>query len=209
MPKSFGKLCVPSDQKWKAIFRQCYQQLEVPEHGNRNNSSTDKANESQKLWDNVAVIITNSFHKKTKLSKNLNGSSRVDKDSETIDTLSKIPHFGRDKLTFRIYEQIRQYLTIAFESAHHPLGKLLIELTTVYTATYGGVRVHPLLKSHAVSELRSLTTRIYQVVTLFFPALPASGEECLSEIEKVEDIKGESGKGENVLKTHESDERYK
>ncbi|XP_033227521.1 alsin isoform X2 [Belonocnema kinseyi] len=214
LPKSFGKLCVPPDQKWKAIFRQCYQQLDVPEPGSRNNSSADKASETQKLWDNVAVIISNSFHKKTKSSKNMNDSSKIEKDRETIDTLSKIPYFGRDKLTLLIYEQIREYLAIAFESGHHPLGKLLTELTAVYTATYGGVRVHPLLKSHAVSELRSLTVRIYQVITMFFPALPASGEECLSEIEKPDEAKGfadgdDSGQKEDDqhLKPQESEER--
>ena len=202
---------MPPDQKWKAIFRQCYQQLEVPEPGTRSNSSIDKASEAQKLWDNVAVIISNSLHKKTKSSKNMNDCSKMEKDRETIDTLSKIPCYGRDKLTLSIYEQIREYLSVAFESVHHPLGKLLTELTTVYTATYGGVRVHPLLKSHAVSELRSLTVRIYEVVTLFFPALPVSGEECLLEIEKSDEAKGFTNgdelEKEDHLKPQESEER--
>lgn len=204
LPKSFGKLCVPPDQKWKAIFRQCYQQLDVPEPGNK---SAVKFNETQKLWDNVAVIISNSYHKKLKFSKATKDSM---KNEVAIDTLSKIPDFGRDKLNLTIYDEIHQYLSIAFESSHHPLGKLLTELTTVYTATYGGVRVHPLLKTHAVNELRSLTIRIYEIITLFFPALPENGGECLSVIEKLEDVKemssDEANKGE-LSKPQELEER--
>lgn len=56
---------------------------------------------------------------------------------------------------------------------------LLAELTAAYTATYGGVRVHPLLLSHAVAELHSLVARIYEVVRLLFPALPMCGQELL------------------------------
>ncbi|XP_043467736.1 alsin [Leptopilina heterotoma] len=204
LPKSFGKLCVPPDQKWKAIFRHCYQQLDVPEPGNK---SAVKFNETQKLWDNVAVIISNSYHKKLKFSKTTKDSM---KNEVAIDTLSKIPDFGRDKLNLTIYDEIHQYLSIAFESSHHPLGKLLTELTTVYTATYGGVRVHPLLKTHAVNELRSLTTRIYEIITLFFPAMPENGGECLSVIEKLEDVKemssDETNKGE-LSKPQELEER--
>lgn len=67
----------------------------------------------------------------------------------------------------------------AFDSPHHPLGLLLADLTAAYTATYGGVRVHPLLLSHAVAELHSLVARIYEVVRLLFPALPQYGQEFL------------------------------
>lgn len=59
------------------------------------------------------------------------------------------------------------------------MGTLLAELTAAYTATYGGVRVHPLLLSHAVAELHSLVARIYEVVRLLFPALPQYGDELL------------------------------
>lgn len=65
----------------------------------------------------------------------------------------------------------------AFESQHHPLGRLLAEVTAAYTATYGGVRVHPLLLDHAVAELHSVTARLYEVVRILFPALPSLGQE--------------------------------
>lgn len=58
-----------------------------------------------------------------------------------------------------------------------------MELSTAYTATYGGVRVHPLLLNHAVEELHSITNRIYEIVRLLFPALPSLGNEIIFQDE--------------------------
>ncbi|XP_031779593.1 alsin [Nasonia vitripennis] len=193
-PPSFGKLCAPPDQKWKAIFRQFYQQLGVPETatGNNSKSASVRQLETQKLWQNVAAIISKSqrcrqkrqcFNSSNNNSSLLNISnlSQIDnKDADAnYDQLNKILYFGHEKLSLPAYEQIHKYLRRAFESPHHPLGTLLNELAAVYTATYGGVRVHPLLLKHAVNELRSITTRIYEAVTLFFPALPKAPDEYI------------------------------
>lgn len=65
----------------------------------------------------------------------------------------------------------------AFDCPYHPLGSLLSDLTIAYTTTYGGLSAHPLLLTHAVNELHSITRRIYDIVRLLFPALPALDEE--------------------------------
>ncbi|XP_015114192.1 alsin [Diachasma alloeum] len=201
-PPSFGKLCVPPEQKWKAIFRHCYQQLGLPdlhpptppnskETPQKRESTPEKKNETQKLWQNVAVIINKSHQKSMSNRTHLNfPPSKVDRDKDraTTEKLMKIPELG-DKLTREIYGEVHDYLMNAFESRHHPLGCLLSELSGVYTATYGGVRVHPLLLSHAVAELRSITMRIYEIVVLFFPALPKGGEECILEGQGEEESK--------------------
>ncbi|KAI4494098.1 hypothetical protein M0802_009252 [Mischocyttarus mexicanus] len=181
-PLSFGKLCVAPDQKWKAIFNQCYQQLGVTEITAKA-SFNEKFVETQKAWQNVAAIIKS--HQKTLQEKNIsdNTSTNKDKNNENIDQLDNIPSFGKDELTIQSYKEIHEYLVQAFESPHHPLGILLTEIATVYTATYGGVRVHPLLLSHAVTELHSITLRIYDIVTLLFPALLRGGKEYVLESE--------------------------
>lgn len=186
--RSFGKLCVSPDQKWKAIFKQCYQQLGISESVTKNSSYNEKSIETQRVWQNVASIITKS-HQRTLQRKKLsaNASNTKERNSETIDQLDKIPCFGRDKLTSQTYNEVHKYLVKAFESPHHPLGALLTEVAAVYTATYGGVRVHPLLLSHAVSELHSITTRIYEIVLLLFPALPRCGKEYVLEIDGKEE----------------------
>ncbi|XP_016915649.2 alsin [Apis cerana] len=183
-PISFGKLCVSPDQKWKAIFRQCYQQLGVPEPGSKTMNVIDKSAETQRVWQNIASIITKSHQKALQRKKHLTITSNKEKNNEIIDELDKIPCFGRDKLTIQSYSEIHKYLIKAFDSSYHPLGALLTEVAAVYTATYGGVRVHPLLLSHAVSELRSITSRIYEIVILLFPALPRGGKEYVLETEK-------------------------
>lgn len=188
-PTSFGKLCVAPDQKWKAIFKQCYQQLGVPE-SNVKAGFNEKFAETQKAWQNVATIIAKSSQKALHRKKvSGNTSMNKEKNNESIDQLDKIPCFGKDKLTIQSYKEVHKYLIKAFESTHHPLGDLLTEIATVYTATYGGVRVHPLLLSHAVAELHSITSRIYDIVTLLFPALLRGGQEYVLPSE--DDEKGE------------------
>lgn len=144
----------------------------------------EKSVETQRVWQNVASIITKS-HQRTLQRKKLSTApnTKEKKNNETIDQLDKIPCFGRDRLTSQTYNEVHKYLVKAFESPHHPLGALLTEVAAVYTATYGGVRVHPLLLSHAVSELHSITTRIYEIVLLLFPALPRCGKEYVLEVE--------------------------
>ncbi|XP_029056491.2 alsin [Osmia bicornis bicornis] len=187
-PMSFGKLCVSPDQKWKAIFRQCYQQLGVLEPGSKLTSNSEKSVETQRVWQNVASIITKSRQKSSQQKKLKTVTSIYrEKNNEAVDELDKIPCFGRDKLTVQTYNEVYKYLVKAFESQHHPLGALLTEVAAVYTATYGGVRVHPLLLSHAVSELHSITSRIYEIVILLFPALPRGGKEYVLEIENSEE----------------------
>ncbi|KAK0086427.1 hypothetical protein PV325_003204 [Microctonus aethiopoides] len=189
-PPSFGKLCITSDEKWKAIFRQCYQQLGLLDLSNRNttNNVNDKSL-THKLWQNVAVIITKSYEKA--MYKDYASLKKSDRElrKNINDRLNKIPQFGRDTLTFNSYCEVHEYLLTAFDSRHHPLGGLLNELATVYTASYGGVRVHPLLLSHAVAELHSITSRIYDIVVLFFPALPPGEGECVLESDDGKEVK--------------------
>lgn len=182
-PNIIGNLCAPPNQKWKAIFRQFYQQLGVTIPENSNNSSTNKQLETQKLWQNVAVIISKSQRSQQKRHFNntflVSSFNQKDKDIETnYDQLNKILCYGHE-LNATVYEQIHKYLSRAFESPHHPLGTLLSELSTVYVATYGGVRVHPLLLKHAVAELRNITLRLYEAVACFFPALPKPNEQFI------------------------------
>ncbi|XP_063216090.1 alsin isoform X2 [Bacillus rossius redtenbacheri] len=169
-PSSFGKLCVHASQKWKAVFRQTHAQLGLLEPVSR----SGRANaDVQRVWENVAVCVSTS-HQETQ-QRTRQGRLR---ESGSVDKLDTIPQFGKDSIDRDSYNELRKYLLKAFESAHHPLGQLLTELTAAYTATYGGVRVHPLLLSHAVAELRSITVRVYEVVRLLFPALPLPGHEA-------------------------------
>ena len=169
-----------------AIFRQFYQQLGLQDSNSTPNSKAPNIRqlETQRLWSNVAALITKSqrCRQKRQCFSSSNNNSLCQRDGKESadahnDQLNKILYF--ENLTLSAYEQIHKYLTRAFESPHHPLGTLLNDISAVYTATYGGVRVHPLLLEHAVSELRSITRRIYEAMTLFFPVLPTAAEQCI------------------------------
>ncbi|XP_049870567.1 alsin [Pectinophora gossypiella] len=178
-PNSFGKLSVAPNQKWNALFRQCFQCLGVSETiltptGNHFANGPNPTIDNAKIWQNVAVAISCSHKEKHKTMK------KIGLDLEkSVDCLEVIPQFGQKNLNLDDYTEMRLYLQNACESTYHPLGQLVLGLTNAFNTTYGGVRVHPLLLSHAVKELKSITSRLYQVVRLLFPALPPEGSDLV------------------------------
>lgn len=196
-PNSFGKLSVAPNQKWNALFRQSFQCLGVsdsvltPTGNHFANGPSGPTIDNTKIWQNVAVAISCSHKERKKIHvKRARSTQDIEK---SVDSLEVIPQFGQKTLNLDSYSELKQYLHIACESTHHPLGQLVLGLTNAFNTTYGGVRVHPLLLSHAVKELKSITTRLYQVVRLLFPALPSEGTDVVLPYKNKEDIAGEKG----------------
>ncbi|XP_063529679.1 alsin [Cydia strobilella] len=192
-PNSFGKLCVAPNQKWNALFHQCFNCLGVSETlltptGNHFGNGTANGIDNKKIWQNVAVAISCSHKEKHNRMSMKKPKQKVEK---SVDCLEVIPQFGQKKLDLDDFKEVKQYLHNACESSHHPLGQLVLSLTNAFNTTYGGVRVHPLLLSHAVKELKSITDRLYQVVRLLFPALPPEGAEVVLR-SKDEEVDAES-----------------
>lgn len=107
---SFGKLSVAPNQKWNALFRQCFQSMGVSDTaltptGNHfiNGPSTDNA----KIWQNVAVAISCSH--KDKHAKHTKKSTGSDIE-KSVDCLEVIPQFGQKTLTLNDYMELKQYL---------------------------------------------------------------------------------------------------
>lgn len=180
-PNSFGKLCVAPNQKWNALFRQCFKCLGLAETlltptGNHF-VTTNNAIDNKKIWQNVAVSISSSF--KGKRVRKIEKRSKDADLEKSSDCLEVIPQFGQTALTLESYSELRLYLQNACETTHHPLGQLILGLTNAFNTTYGGVRVHPLLLSHAVKELKSITSRLYNLVRVLFPALPIEGTDVV------------------------------
>lgn len=101
IPKSFTSFCTPTHQKWKALFRYCYQILGVPDCNLKTNI---KPPDTQKIWQNVAVVISNSFHGTVKCNK-------IDRGIEnSINNLDTIPQFGRDNIDGESYKNLKQYV---------------------------------------------------------------------------------------------------
>ena len=63
----------------------------------------------------------------------------------------------------------------------------MTDLSEAYNTTYGG-RAHPLLLTHAITELHYICKRLYEIVRFLFPALPSDDKECLVENEDDEEI---------------------
>lgn len=100
LPKSFGQLCTPPSQKWKALFRHCYQVLGLshqPDDGGAVSLETPR------IWQNVAVYLASA----STLKRNKGDDNSL---QNSLNNLDVIPPFGRDKITMESYIEIKTYL---------------------------------------------------------------------------------------------------
>ncbi|XP_077304712.1 alsin isoform X2 [Lithobates pipiens] len=158
--QKLGRLSVPADEKWKAVFEECWQQLgcEIPGKG-----------DPQKAWDNIAVVITAKKRQQKGSPEPLTRSH-----TQTLESLERIPqHTG--SFTMEKYEKIKTYLINACETPMHQLGRLVETLVAVYRMTYVGVGANRRLLKEAVREIKSYLERIFQLVRFLFPDLPEEG----------------------------------
>uniref|UniRef100_A0AAZ3PGB9 Uncharacterized protein n=1 Tax=Oncorhynchus tshawytscha TaxID=74940 RepID=A0AAZ3PGB9_ONCTS len=153
-----GRLAVCPEQKWKAVFSECWSRLGCEAPG--------QPEERMRAWENIAVTLTTGRRDSPELLSR--SQSRV------LEKLEVIPqHTG--PVTARGYDVIQRYLTKACETPLHPLGGLLETLVTVYRITYIGVGSNRRLLQQAVEEIRSYLIRIFQLVRFLFPDLPDEG----------------------------------
>ncbi|XP_051879403.1 ALS2 C-terminal-like protein isoform X2 [Pristis pectinata] len=66
-------------------------------------------------------------------------------------------------------KQLKQYLKKAFESTHHPLGKLLQTLILVFQDTFSGICMYKRLLSMAQQELVSHANKLFELARYFLP----------------------------------------
>uniref|UniRef100_A0A8C1JX05 Alsin Rho guanine nucleotide exchange factor ALS2 a n=1 Tax=Cyprinus carpio TaxID=7962 RepID=A0A8C1JX05_CYPCA len=155
-----GQHAVPAEDKWKAVFDECWSRLgcEAPGEGVH-----------EKAWENIAVALTARHRQQRYRPEELSRSQ-----TKMLDSLEVIPqHVG--PVTADSYNNIRRYLLKACDTPHHPLGWLLETLVTVYRMTYVGVGSNRRLLQQAVEEIQSYLTRIFQIVRFLFPGLPEDG----------------------------------
>lgn len=85
------------------------------------------------------------------------------------------PSFGITKLDKDDMIMIRDYLTKAFKSSHHPLGVLNAKVSYCFYTSYGCWKVKPIamLATQAMKEWESISKRIYDILRKLFPTLPS------------------------------------
>lgn len=155
-----GKLAVDPEEKWKAVFDECWCQLgcESVGHG-----------DVLRAWENIAVCLTTS-KRQHKDSPDFQSRSHV----QILESLEIIPQID-GPITLDKYEVIKKYLIKACDTPLHPLGNLLETLVAVYRMTYVGVGANRRLLHQAVNEIQSYLIRIFQLVRFLFPDLPDGG----------------------------------
>uniref|UniRef100_A0A8C1T8H3 Alsin Rho guanine nucleotide exchange factor ALS2 a n=1 Tax=Cyprinus carpio TaxID=7962 RepID=A0A8C1T8H3_CYPCA len=155
-----GQHAVPAEEKWKAVFDECWSRLgcETPGEGVH-----------EKAWENIAIALTGRRRQPRDRPKEPSRSQ-----TKMLESLEMIPHHV-GPVTADSYNNIRRYLMKACDTPLHPLGWLLETLVTVYRMTYVGVGSNRRLLQQAVEEIQSYLTHIFQIVRFLFPGLPEDG----------------------------------
>ncbi|XP_065149734.1 alsin isoform X3 [Paramisgurnus dabryanus] len=155
-----GRLAVHSEEKWKAVFVECWDRLGCDSPGQ---------GETSTAWDNIAIALTVNRRQQRDSPELLSRSHH-----KTLESLEFIPqHVG--PVTLEVYHTIRRYLVKACDTPLHPLGRLVETLVSVYRMTYVGVGANRRLLPQAVNEIQSYLSRIFQLVRFLFPDLPDEG----------------------------------
>ncbi|XP_060774739.1 alsin isoform X1 [Neoarius graeffei] len=155
-----GRFSVHPEEKWKAVFGECWSQL---------GCDTPGQGETRVAWDNVAIALTTNRRQHRDSPELLTRSH-----NKTLESLEFIPqHDG--PVTLGKYDTIRRYLIKACDTPLHPLGRLVETLVAVYRMTYVGVGANRRLLQQAVNEIKSYLSRIFQIVRFLFPDLPDEG----------------------------------
>ena len=119
----------------------------------------------------MAIQINQNKNYKLSSSDNSSNADKVNA-AAWLEGLEMIPDYDVSEMSLTHFIMVRRYLNKAFNSPIHPFSQLLDTLCDCYTATYGGVRIHPLLLTHAVKELSAIVRQLYSMIRTFFPALP-------------------------------------
>ncbi|XP_059416787.1 alsin-like isoform X1 [Carassius carassius] len=155
-----GRLAVHSEEKWKAVFLECWNRLGCDSPGQGQTTTA---------WDNIAVALTANIRQQRDSPELLSRSHH-----KTLESLEFIPqHVG--PVTLEVHHKIRRYLVKACDTPLHPLGRLVETLVSVYRMTYVGVGANRRLLPQAVNEIKSYLSRIFQLVRFLFPDLPEEG----------------------------------
>ncbi|XP_053661345.1 alsin homolog [Anopheles marshallii] len=97
------------------------------------------------------------------------------RNSSPFRDLDFIPNFCITSVDREGLEQLRNYITDAFQSVYHPLHGLFEKLSNCFYSTYSCWKYtpHSILCEPAMNEWISIVSRIYTLVlTVMFPALP-------------------------------------
>lgn len=175
-----GRLCVRADEKWQAVFQECWSELGCTAPGQ---------GDTTKAWDNITLALASNPPQMHDSPQTMSRSH-----SRTLESLETIPqHHG--PFTLEHYHTIHQYLIKACETPLHPLGRLLEALVAVYRMTYVGVGANRRLLRQAVNEIKSYLSRIFQIVRFLFPDLPEEGGQIPEPSSKHTEEEGVSSNG--------------
>lgn len=147
-------------------------QSQMPSFG-RSNSSTELY-----LRDSSADFDTASLRSFSDYS--IVESIITNKKSRSTCELDFVPPFVNSTFdTLESIDDLKEYFQASILNEHHPFSSLVSNIRKSFCASYGNWKCKPtsILSKIAMSEWISIIKRIYNILRLLFPGLPACGNQ--------------------------------
>ncbi|XP_067834880.1 ALS2 C-terminal-like protein [Heptranchias perlo] len=163
-----GSHIIPSKDRWRGIYDQFRDFL---------NSGSDETSVESFL----GFYLENSREQRKILKNRMATTTEVETAMEhstegPIDFLScdgpngaTAEKLAPNQCNLAKGQQLKEYLSKAFESSHHPLGKLLQTLILVFQDTYSGICMCKRLLSMAQQEVVSHAKELFELASYFLP----------------------------------------
>lgn len=131
--------------------------------------------ERHKSISNEVLVNSTSYFPNDDLECNNNNKGIDRMSSLLVGGKTSAPCFGISKLDKEDMILVRDYLSKAFKSHHHPLGVLNAKVSYCFYTSYGCWKVKPIamLAIQAMNEWENISKRIYDIVRKLFPTLPS------------------------------------
>ncbi|XP_072426139.1 ALS2 C-terminal-like protein isoform X1 [Chiloscyllium punctatum] len=161
-----GSHITPAKDRWKGIYDQFSDFLSSGSDETSMESFLgfySKNRERRKNQNSRAVTteVENAMEHSTEDPLDFLSCSRS--NSTTPETLPP------NQCNFAEGKQLKEYLSEAFASSRHPLGKLLQTLILVFQETYSGICMHKRLLSMAQQEVVSHAKKLFELSSYFLP----------------------------------------
>lgn len=165
-------------------------QQPMPSFGRSNSSTELYLRESSGDFDTASLRSFSDYS----IAESIISTTSKKFTTRSVCDLDFVPSFVNSTFdTLESIDELKEYFQTSIENDQHPLSCLVVNIRRSFCASYGNWKCKPtsILSKIAMAEWISIIKRIYNVLRLFFPGLPAAGGDDNNQ------LNGEMVKDEN------------
>lgn len=165
-------------------------QQPMPSFGRSNSSTELYLRESSEDFDTASLRSFSDYS----IAESIISTTSKKLTTRSVCDLDFVPSFVNSTFdTLESIDELKEYFQTSIENDQHPLSSLVVNIRRSFCASYGNWKCKPtsILSKIAMAEWISIIKRIYNVLRLLFPGLPAVGGDDNNQ------LNGEMAKDEN------------